>query len=222
MQGALLLQAWLRLPSSPVVQSILRTPIERLLVFTSDPIGSHVIDVFLDEDNAAVTNKDRRTFLLNLIGHYPKLADDRIGSRVADRCWQAADPFLRDKIAHSLLKDELNLQNSHYGHFFLRKVNLPLFRRDPREWRDRQARDVGGTPAELYARAAEKQQMLQLHSQEQQQQKQQQAQDYVSLSNSTLDGARATKEKKKRKKIKTQGTDEIDQLFETVKRGKVQ
>lgn len=95
-QGALLLQAWLRLPKCPVAESILQTPIDRLLTYTSDPTASRVIDVFLDEaTNPAVAYKDRRNFLKNLIGHYQQLADDRIGSRVADRCWATADPFLK-------------------------------------------------------------------------------------------------------------------------------
>ncbi|TFY50803.1 hypothetical protein EVG20_g11321 [Dentipellis fragilis] len=32
---------------------------------------------------------------MTFIGHYPELVDDRIGSRVGDRCWAAADPYLK-------------------------------------------------------------------------------------------------------------------------------
>merc|ERR1711939_936956 len=100
MQGALLLQAWLRIPKCPVSESILQTPIDRLLTYTSDLMASRIIDVFLDDqENPAVAYKDRRNFLKNLIGHYQKLADDRIGSRVADRCWAAADPFLKVRLS---------------------------------------------------------------------------------------------------------------------------
>lgn len=58
-------------------------------------MASRVIDAFLDEENTAIAYKDRRNFLKSLIGQYQTLADDRIGSRVAERCWLVADPFLK-------------------------------------------------------------------------------------------------------------------------------
>ncbi len=218
MQGALLLQSWLRAPGSPVSSSILALPMDRLLVFTSDPIASRVIDVFLDESNKAIPYKDRRTFLRNLIGHYHFLADDRIGSRGADRCWQVADPFLKAQIATSLIPHEYDLQGSHFGHFFLRKVNLPLFKRKPHEWKDKQARDVGGTPAELHARAAKQQAEA-----EQAKAAAAAVEPVLEAKSEILEGVapvngEAKKEKKKRKKEKA---DEIDEVFSmAAKRGK--
>jgi len=32
---------------------------------------------------------------MSLIGHFHTLVDDRIGSRVGDRCWAFADPYLK-------------------------------------------------------------------------------------------------------------------------------
>merc|ERR1711939_451579 len=162
--------------------------------------------------------KDRRNFLKNLIGHYQKLADDRIGSRVTDRCWAAADPFLKDKIATSLKPHEYTLQNSHFGHYFLRKVNLPLFKRDPREWRDRQAKGVGGTPAELHSRAQKQQ--LPVYGQAQQAPAAAApgaavtslpAEDAAAVEGDGQASKKDKKEKKKRKK--EEQTDEIDELF---------
>lgn len=98
LQGSLLLQSWLKLEKNSVTTSLLALPIPRLITFASDPTASRVIDAFLDEDNKAVAYKDRRAFLRNLIGHYQTLSDDRIGSRVAERCWAVADPFL--KVGH--------------------------------------------------------------------------------------------------------------------------
>jgi nucleolar protein 9 len=95
LQGSLLLQAWLQLKDCPVTRSLIAMPMERLIVLGSDPVASRIIDAFLDEDNKAIPYKDRRTFLRTLIGHYQTLADDRIGSRVAERCWLVADPFLK-------------------------------------------------------------------------------------------------------------------------------
>jgi len=94
-QGSLILQSWLQIKNNSVTTSLLAMPIARLIVLASDPMASRVIDAFLEEENKAVPYKDRRNFLRNLIGHYQTLADDRIGSRVAERCWAVADPFLR-------------------------------------------------------------------------------------------------------------------------------
>lgn len=95
LQGSLILQSWLHIKGNAVTQSFLAMPIARLLVLASDPVASRAIDAFLDEENKAIPYKDRRNFLRNLIGHYQTLADDRIGSRVAERCWAVADPFLK-------------------------------------------------------------------------------------------------------------------------------
>lgn len=72
---------------------------------------------------------------MSLIGHYHELADDRIGSRVVERCWATADVYLKDKIAASLVEQQNFLQASQYGHFFARKVELPLFQRRREEWK---------------------------------------------------------------------------------------
>lgn len=39
---------------------------------------------------------------MSLIGHYHTLVDDRIGSRVVDRCWAFADPYLRVRPVRSV------------------------------------------------------------------------------------------------------------------------
>lgn len=102
LQGSLVLQSWLKLKNNSVAASLLAMPIPRLIVLASDPVASRVIDAFLDEENKAVPYKDRRTFLRNLIGHYQTLSDDRIGSRVAERCWAVADPFLKVGVAQTV------------------------------------------------------------------------------------------------------------------------
>lgn len=216
-QGALLLQAWLRVPASPVSASLLATPFERLLLFCSDPMASRVIDVFLDESNRAISHKDRRNFLRSLIGHYDALASDRLGSRVADRCWAVADPFLKDKIAASLVPHEYALQNSNFGYYFLRKVNLPLYKRNKDEWKARQGRGEGGTPAELHAQAARKLQEQQQAKAEAEAARQRQEATAAASSALADETEPSKKDKKKRKKDKV---DEIDEVFKTVKRGK--
>lgn len=96
LQGALLLQSWLKLPptySTMVVSSLCSLPIPQLIAMGKHPIASHVIDAALE--SPAVSPKDRRKLLLRFCGHYQALADDRLGSRVADKCWATADVFLK-------------------------------------------------------------------------------------------------------------------------------
>lgn len=55
--------------------------------------GSRVYDVLLD--SPVVPAKAKRQFVMNFIGYYHLLVDDRIGSRVGDRCWAFADTYLK-------------------------------------------------------------------------------------------------------------------------------
>jgi nucleolar protein 9 len=45
----------------------------------------------------------------------------------------------QDKIAGSLVEQENFLQASHFGHFFLRKLSLPLYQRRREEWKAKMA-----------------------------------------------------------------------------------
>lgn len=70
--------------------------IEERIKLCQDPSGSRVIDVLLESDT--VPSKSKRQFVLSLIGHFHTLVDDKIGSRVGDRCWAFADTYL--KVCH--------------------------------------------------------------------------------------------------------------------------
>lgn len=104
-----------------------------VLPLTRDPTSSRVLDALLS--SPTTSPKELRRFLLLLIGNYHTIADDRIGSRVVERCWSRADVFLQDKIAASLVEQGVFLQTSHYGHFFARKVELPLWIRAREAWK---------------------------------------------------------------------------------------
>ncbi|KAK7696593.1 hypothetical protein QCA50_001251 [Cerrena zonata] len=139
-QGAILLQSMLRLEAPHneiVIDSILALPIEELLNTAYHATSSRVLDAFLD--SPTVLSKTKRKFLLSLIGHYHVLVDDRIGSRVGDRCWAYADPYLKEKIARSLIPHETTLAGSFYGKFFARSLNLHLFKKNADEWKNVQA-----------------------------------------------------------------------------------
>ncbi|KAL0581237.1 Nucleolar protein 9 [Marasmius crinis-equi] len=139
-QGSLLLQTALKL-SAPhnecIVNSLnsLETP-ERLNV-AYDPSGSRVMDALLDSSN--VSSKAKRSFIMSFMGHFHELVDDRIGSRVGDRCFAFADTYLKEKIARSVIPHEQALIGSFYGKFFSRNLNLYLLRRRPDEWRSMQS-----------------------------------------------------------------------------------
>lgn len=120
-QGALLLQSVLRLhePHNDIVLercaqlcllsigppadpypwlSLASLPMEEVLALAHHPTSSRVLDVVLE--SPTVPPKARRRLITSFIGHFHTLVDDRIGSRVGDRCWDVSDPYLRVSTFH--------------------------------------------------------------------------------------------------------------------------
>ncbi|KZT66809.1 ARM repeat-containing protein [Daedalea quercina L-15889] len=207
-QGALLLQSLLRL-SSPhnelVLNSLQSLNIDELIEIAHHPISSRVLDVLLS--SPTVSLKVKRRFVLGFMGRFHELVDDRIGSRVGERCWVVADGYMKEKIARSLLPHEHFLAGSFYGKFFARVLNLQLLKRDPDRWQDVQsgasasasastiAHPTINAPAKLtQAQPAPKAVALQ--------------QEQTAENTSELPG------KPKKRKRKLQQEDEIDALFE--------
>ena len=107
------------------------------------------------------------------------------------------------------------MQGSYFGHYFARKVNLPLYKRNKWEWKDRQARGVGGTPAELRAQQAAMPPQRQARAPTQHP-----ARAAAAVAPDTAEASQ--KSEKKRRKARTEEADEIDQIFGTAsKRGKL-
>lgn len=73
--------------------SVLSQNISLLLEYASSPIASHFLDSILT--SPAVSPKYRRKLLSAFLGHYKTLAEDRLGSRVADTIWAKADGFMK-------------------------------------------------------------------------------------------------------------------------------
>ncbi|KAF9004819.1 armadillo-type protein [Cyathus striatus] len=139
-QGAVLLQSLLRLPDPHhllIIESIKSLPMEERIKMAHNPSASRVYDVLLE--SPTVSSKNKRQFVMDFIDHYHELVDDRIGSRVGDRCWAFADTYLKEKIAGSLFAHELTLAGSFYGKYFARNLNMYLLKRKPDEWRSMQA-----------------------------------------------------------------------------------
>lgn len=67
--------------------------VEELMTLGQHPISSRVLDAILESPTAPRAAK--RKLILAFLGHYHDLADGKIGSRVAERCWSSADVFCR-------------------------------------------------------------------------------------------------------------------------------
>ena len=136
LQGAVLLQSWLRLPSPhnvAVTEGLRRLPGPLLIELASDKTASHVLDVALT--SPTVEPRERRRLIQCLIAcGLHTLASDRIGSRVCDTCWDAADTFLKGKMAAALVPHSVDLHGSEYGRFFARKLQLPVYQSSPDVW----------------------------------------------------------------------------------------
>lgn len=117
-----------------MIENILSLPFTPLKSLAQHPISSRVLDVLLEADT--VPHKAKRRFVMAWLGHYHELVDDRIGSRVGERCWKWCDTYTKEKIARSVMDNEQDLAASFYGKYFARALNLYLLRKKPNEWRD--------------------------------------------------------------------------------------
>ncbi|KAL1937556.1 hypothetical protein VTO73DRAFT_13051 [Trametes versicolor] len=139
-QGAVLLQSILRLPPphvNVVLDSLQAIGVDELVQMAYHVTSSRVLDAVLE--SPTVLHKDKRKFVMTFIGHYHLLVDDRIGSRVGERCWAFADPYLKEKIARSVIPYEHALAGSAFGKFFMRPLALHVLQRDPERWKSMQS-----------------------------------------------------------------------------------
>ncbi|MBW0546820.1 hypothetical protein O181_086535 [Austropuccinia psidii MF-1] len=118
-QGSLLLQGILQLDfpdlSTKLIKALMSLPLEFSMALSHDPIGSRTLDAFLN--SPSTTPASRRQFILRFI----------------------ADVYLKEKIATSLVGHQIRLQQSQFGHFFISKVDLPLFERQRDAWKTKMA-----------------------------------------------------------------------------------
>ncbi|KAG9036456.1 Nucleolar protein 9 [Tulasnella sp. JGI-2019a] len=198
-QGALVLQSLLRLDAphnSIVLRSIEALTQEETLALAQSPVNSRILDVLLE--SPTVPYRSKRALVMTFIGCYQTLVDDRIGNFVGEKLWQAADPYLREKIANSLVEHEDALVASRYGKYFIKNANMWLLKKDPIKWRKKQA-EKGH----------------QNHSTREGSTSQPQTKDG---SASMAEPAKDTEEKREKRKREEQAADEIDGIFSTVKK----
>jgi nucleolar protein 9 len=63
------------------------------------------------------------------------LLADKIGSRVAERIWESADGYAKEKIARELLPSSEAIRRSQYGRYLWPKLRLDVMQRRPDLWR---------------------------------------------------------------------------------------
>ena len=84
--------------------SLTSLSVEERIKIAHNVYGSHVFDVLLSLPS--INAKAKRTIIMDFIGSYHVLVDDRIGSHVVDRCWEYADTYLKVRY-QSMIPGEL-------------------------------------------------------------------------------------------------------------------
>lgn len=109
-------------------------PLPTLVIYAKSSIASHLLDVTLTAP--AVPGKFKRRLINLLLPSMRTLLDDKIGSRVAERVWEAADGYTKEKLARSLLPHAMAIGASQYGRYLHPRLQFHLLERRPDEWRE--------------------------------------------------------------------------------------
>lgn len=79
-----------------MTDSVLALSIEDRIMVSHNASGSRVFDALLE--STTIPAKIKRQFVMDFISHYHTLVDDKLGSRVVDRCWDFADTYLKVRL----------------------------------------------------------------------------------------------------------------------------
>jgi nucleolar protein 9 len=149
--------------SSPVSHSLLALDPPALLALAHDNTASRVLDALLAAP--AVPARTTRRVILAFVPVFAELVDDRVGARVGERLWAAADPYLQvsssplplrrargadaaqEKIGRALLAHEHALRASPCARPFARGLQLHVLRRNADEWRELHAASAAAAAA---------------------------------------------------------------------------
>lgn len=193
------------------LESLQAIGVDELVQMAYHVTSSRVLDAVLE--SPTVPHKEKRKFVMTFIGHYHLLVDDRIGSRVGERCWAFADPYLKvrmfcarsllqtysglnvhltqEKIARSVIPYEHALAGSAFGKFFMRPLALHVLQRDPERWKSMQSTPKLPPPAPARTQAPS-----------------------VDAVAAVVDMSERSPSKSPKGKGKSKGQDEIDALFD--------
>lgn len=106
---------------------------ETLITYSTNPIASRLLDIVLT--HPSIPTKYRRRLISSLTPHLEDLLADKLGSRVAERVWESADGYTKEKIAKTLVKSSESIRRSQYGRYLWPKLKLDIMMRRPDQWR---------------------------------------------------------------------------------------
>lgn len=133
LHGSMVVQAILKF-NKPIrlINSIMSTNTEELVVLFSDPKGSRIVDAFIDSQ--FVGEKSRDKLLKKLENYWAKLATGVHGSRCLDKLWEKAQIKQRIFIMEELSAAGESLRATKSGSIVSSKLNVALFARSRKEW----------------------------------------------------------------------------------------
>lgn len=137
--GSLILQSIFRFPSELIkafISGITSLEEHQLLEASKDPSGSRVIEAFL---NSNVSAKHKRKLLIKLQGHFGELSVHPLGSFMIEKCFNASNLPLREKIISEMLPLQAELSRTKQGPYLLRRFDIDGYAKQPDIWKSRQA-----------------------------------------------------------------------------------
>lgn len=137
LNGSLILQTLLTF-SKPikVVESLLSTGVDDLLILFGDMRGSHVMDAFMT--SASIGEKSREKMGRKLRGRLAQMACSKSGSRSLDAMWAAMNVAQRQQVLAELAPKEAVLNGNQYGKIVASKYQLALYKHRPESWAEHQ------------------------------------------------------------------------------------
>lgn len=130
-----------------VVTSLLEMDTGDLKDLMCDPVGSHIVDAFVDAE--FVGEKSREKMFHKLAGSYFALATSKHGSRALDALWKVANIKMRMTIGEELLQKEAALSSNMFGRIIMDRYALPLLKKQKGDWKDQQEKE--GKKKRLFA-----------------------------------------------------------------------
>lgn len=134
LHGSLIVQHILRF-NKPIflVNCILDTPAEQLVIIFNTPNGSHIVDAFLQ--SKYIGEKSREKFIRYMEGFYVDLATSKFGSRVVDSCFAAAQESQKARIVKELADKANLLKSTPFGRLLYNKFRVETYRLSVTQWK---------------------------------------------------------------------------------------
>lgn len=130
-----------------IVTSLLEMDTGDLKDLLCDPVGSRIMDAFVDAE--FVGEKSRDKMFQKLVGSYFSLATSKHGSRALDALWKVASVKTRSMIGEELLVKEQALASNMFGRIITERYALQLLKKQKADWKDEQEKD--GKKKRLFA-----------------------------------------------------------------------